>query len=52
MTWYRLFKKIGNQRISVMQSQKVYAIIEGEKILLDLKFNSDGTPYFAKKQNS
>ena len=49
MTWENLFNKIGKQPIKITNKNEVNVMINGEKILLDLKFDKENIPYFIIK---
>lgn len=55
MTWYTLFNKLGKQTIKILQSSKVYAVLENpatgktERLMLTLKYDAKGKPYLIKE---
>ena len=46
MTWLTLFNKLGKQPIKITNKNQVKVVINSEEILLDLRFETDNTPYF------
>lgn len=58
MKWSALFKKLGNQPMSITNNKDVYAMIRDpntgnlEKHLLRLQFDKNGHPYFAEASHA
>lgn len=46
--WSTLFRRIGKTPLRISQHQHVTAVIDGEIIYLDLKYQADGKPYLVK----
>lgn len=52
MKWFSLYNRIGDLKFKQMQQTDVKAIIDGEEIILKVKFNNEGSPYLVKDEKS
>lgn len=50
MLWSTLYHKIGKQPLAFTQHNHIEAVIDGQRIVLELKYDAKGLPYLVKSE--